>query len=73
MHFLYTFLSLFHPFHMKMSEDSVTSGNGEDPRGRNPWKEVGYMFFESVARRVVAAQSATRQLRTVHSAGRQLE
>jgi hypothetical protein len=66
-----------------MLEESVTSGNGEDPRGRNPWKEVGYTFFSSAARRVVAivsaarrfvqAQSATRRLRTVYSAGRRLE
>jgi hypothetical protein len=68
---------------MKMSEESVTSGNGEDPRGQSPWNEVGFTLFESAARRVVAivstarrfveAQSATRRLRTVHSAGRRVE
>jgi hypothetical protein len=83
LHFLFTFFSLFHPFRMKISEESITSGNGKDPRGQNPWKEVGYRFFESAARRVVAvvsaacrfvqAESATCRLRTFHSAGHRLE
>jgi hypothetical protein len=46
---------------MKMLAESVSSGDGEDPQGRNPWKDVGYRFFESATHRFVAVVLAARR------------